>query len=59
MVGDVDHGEQDAEVVSALQVADARVDVLGMEAMVLEAVIVRLCFTVRPKSALTSGTERT
>jgi len=37
VVGDVDHGQQDAQVVLALQVADARVDVLGVEAVVLEA----------------------
>jgi hypothetical protein len=37
VVGDVDHGEEDAWVEFALQVADACVDVFGMQAVVLEA----------------------
>jgi hypothetical protein len=37
VVGDVDHGEEDAQLVFALEVLDARVDVLGVEAVVLEA----------------------
>lgn len=38
MVGYVDHGEEDAQVVPALEVADARVDVLWVEAVVFQAV---------------------
>lgn len=40
VVRDVDHGQEDAEVVAALEVADAGVDVFGVEAVVLQAVFV-------------------
>lgn len=38
MVGNVNHGEKDTEVVFALEIADTSVDVLGMKAVVFETV---------------------
>lgn len=38
VVGDVDHGEEDAQVVFSLEIADASVDVLGVKTMVLETI---------------------
>ncbi len=36
MVGDINEGEKNAEVVFALEITNASVDVLGMETMVFE-----------------------
>jgi hypothetical protein len=36
VVGNVDHGEEDAQVVFALKVTDSCIDVFGMQTMVLE-----------------------
>jgi hypothetical protein len=37
MVGDIDESQKDSEPVLALQVPDSIVDILGVQAMILEA----------------------
>ena len=44
VVGDVDEGEQDAEVVLVLEGADAGVDVFRVEAVVFEACVLFVSF---------------
>ena len=59
MVGDVDHCQENAKVVFALEITDSCVDVLRMKTMILETVglSVRI-FILRIAWKRTSETER-
>lgn len=59
VVGDVDDGKQDAQVVAALEVPDARVYILGVEAVIFQTAAGAVAVALDLKVGLAAGKAAT